>query len=600
MLHGVGTVGAAGGWLQGGGLGWGQERLWGLGVDQVLEIELVLADGRHIKFYPSEWEVVDGYMYPKTTKVEGLCNTNIFSDESMWVWGPCEDPAPPFEDLWFAVRGGGGGTYGVVTSVKLQLHENIPYYVFSLSETVAAEYAAALAELPTDEQELVQLYAGYCAVNWSLDYLFNPLNIQVTRDQSNHCGSPSFYPFAPVMVCLGEDAGTAVEMSYKLNIEQCTTSLLPEYPELIQMMVDAYSTIGPFDSLISFMNYDSGAQINVPGQLLDDGPSILPQRRPYLGDMGSLNVPESYLIQNREDAIEAFLYYGASGEHVTGGNVAIAQDQMNAVPIPERQSGFSSATFQNSPTEFQNRMLSAFLKQTVEAGDPFPGITEVNHIPSFTYGPLKSDMTKVCPTTYSSEQKDEECYSFQESIWGVELTRRLEQIKYAVDPDHLFKCYGCIEPRNHVKTDNPTRNPTYRPTTDCHPHPSHSHNSKTSHSHNSKKSSGHYSKKSSKSKSSKSGKKRRMLQSSKCHTTGTNHDDMHHSGIYGDAEMDSNNDERVRRNKRRRRFPTERNNNMKNGIDSVQEYPNDVNASNNNDIDDEQITRKRKRRRFPN
>jgi len=75
----------------------------------VLELELVLAEGRHVKLHPTEWEVVVGFDYPKTTKVEGFCNTNIFAeDKSEWIWEPCEDPAPPFEDLWFGVRGGGG------------------------------------------------------------------------------------------------------------------------------------------------------------------------------------------------------------------------------------------------------------------------------------------------------------------------------------------------------------------------------------------------------------------------------------------------------------------------------------------------------------
>jgi len=93
---------------QGGGLGWGQERGWGMGADQVLEIEAILADGRHVKFHPIEWESVEGYIYPKTTKVAGYCNANVDADESDWIWGACEEPAPPFEDLWMAFRGGGG------------------------------------------------------------------------------------------------------------------------------------------------------------------------------------------------------------------------------------------------------------------------------------------------------------------------------------------------------------------------------------------------------------------------------------------------------------------------------------------------------------
>ena len=54
-------------------------------------------------------------------------------DESTWEWEECEIggggdeenglalAVPPFEDLWFAVRGCEGGTFGVVTSVYYQL-----------------------------------------------------------------------------------------------------------------------------------------------------------------------------------------------------------------------------------------------------------------------------------------------------------------------------------------------------------------------------------------------------------------------------------------------------------------------------------------------
>eukprot|EP00957_Ditylum_brightwellii_P201815 15327350-Ditylum_brightwellii.AAC.1 len=42
-----GMIGGGGGFFQGGGLGIGEERLYGNGADQVLEIEMVLPDGKH-------------------------------------------------------------------------------------------------------------------------------------------------------------------------------------------------------------------------------------------------------------------------------------------------------------------------------------------------------------------------------------------------------------------------------------------------------------------------------------------------------------------------------------------------------------------------
>jgi len=122
MTGAEGMIGAGGGWFQGGGLGGGQCRMWGVGSDQVVLIEMVLPDGTHVKFGPTEWEAPEGLMYPQTTKVEGLCNKNVHHTESQWQWGACDDHNINFEDLWFAVRGGGGGTWGVVLAVWYQLH----------------------------------------------------------------------------------------------------------------------------------------------------------------------------------------------------------------------------------------------------------------------------------------------------------------------------------------------------------------------------------------------------------------------------------------------------------------------------------------------
>ncbi|KAF2670700.1 FAD-binding domain-containing protein [Microthyrium microscopicum] len=76
-----GSVGAAGGWLQGGGHGF-FSNYKGLGVDNVLEFEVVLPTG----------EVA-------------IANKNSHPD------------------LFWALRGGGGGTWGIVTKVTMKTHD---------------------------------------------------------------------------------------------------------------------------------------------------------------------------------------------------------------------------------------------------------------------------------------------------------------------------------------------------------------------------------------------------------------------------------------------------------------------------------------------
>ena len=75
------SVGAAGGYLQGGGHS-PMSPMFGLTVDNVLEIDVVLANGT-------------------------LLTTNA-----------CTNP-----DLFWALRGGGGGTFGVVTRAVYKAHE---------------------------------------------------------------------------------------------------------------------------------------------------------------------------------------------------------------------------------------------------------------------------------------------------------------------------------------------------------------------------------------------------------------------------------------------------------------------------------------------
>eukprot|EP00218_Dolichomastix_sp_CCMP3274_P009728 CAMPEP_0170140118 /NCGR_PEP_ID=MMETSP0033_2-20121228/6147_1 /TAXON_ID=195969 /ORGANISM="Dolichomastix tenuilepis, Strain CCMP3274" /LENGTH=656 /DNA_ID=CAMNT_0010376309 /DNA_START=102 /DNA_END=2072 /DNA_ORIENTATION=- len=80
------TVSAAGGWLMGGGLS-SSSRKYGLGIDNVVQIEVVLASG------------------------------------DLVVADACTEP-----DLFWALRGGGGGTFGVVTAAYYRLHEIEPVH----------------------------------------------------------------------------------------------------------------------------------------------------------------------------------------------------------------------------------------------------------------------------------------------------------------------------------------------------------------------------------------------------------------------------------------------------------------------------------------
>jgi FAD/FMN-containing dehydrogenase len=98
------SVGAAGGFLQGGGFGsWSKK--FGIAAAGLLEAEVVTADGKLV------------------------------------IANACQH-----EDLFWALRGGGGGTYGVVTKVTLMTHP-LPSHFGSILGAITAKSDAAYQEL---------------------------------------------------------------------------------------------------------------------------------------------------------------------------------------------------------------------------------------------------------------------------------------------------------------------------------------------------------------------------------------------------------------------------------------------------------------------
>ncbi|KAK0726249.1 hypothetical protein B0T21DRAFT_403378 [Apiosordaria backusii] len=95
------SVGYAGGYIAGGGHT-PLSGLYGMAADQVLALQLVTADGKFVTASPSQ-----------------------------------------NSDLYWALRGGGGGTFGVVTSLIIKVHPKLPVvtstFSFSTSDTVSAE-----------------------------------------------------------------------------------------------------------------------------------------------------------------------------------------------------------------------------------------------------------------------------------------------------------------------------------------------------------------------------------------------------------------------------------------------------------------------------
>ncbi|KAL0565540.1 hypothetical protein V5O48_016479, partial [Marasmius crinis-equi] len=132
------TVGLAGGYIQGGGHSL-LSSFYGLAADQALEFEVITAQGEFVRASPTE-----------------------------------------HEDLYWALGGGGGGTYGIVWSVTVKAHQDLPVTTASLnftSEGISQEtYWKAIdafqASVPTLTDAKIWASAQYTAGFFDLDQIF--------------------------------------------------------------------------------------------------------------------------------------------------------------------------------------------------------------------------------------------------------------------------------------------------------------------------------------------------------------------------------------------------------------------------------------------
>ena len=165
----------------------------------ICTIEMVLPNGHHVRFGPTKWEdaSAEGYTVPKTIAVSGLCHSNPEEqDEEKWEWDSCPDDfGIDFNDLWYAVRGGGGGSYGLVTSLYLQLHEFAKYEGYTVSPHLLVQQSPECAPLvPT----LAPLFTEFVSF-----YVMLPSLLDVSKEHSRACGTPmpGFAPFS----CYGDE-----------------------------------------------------------------------------------------------------------------------------------------------------------------------------------------------------------------------------------------------------------------------------------------------------------------------------------------------------------------------------------------------------------
>ena len=226
------SIGAAGGWLAGGGhsaistsygLGTPNSPVWTesysldcfVGVDNVLEITIVTADGDHV--------IANSYQN---------------------------------EDLFWALRGGGGGTWGVVTSVTYKTHPPAPLSsVFLLASfTNINSTQNVLAEIIRLTPSLVeQGYGGYCSTT--------PDQISLSFMSPNVTAEETQATFLPLFEFAASQPGVSTENSTAVYQDFWTWYESLGSGELIGIPIEISSRLIPKDIIQTDQPGDLAAEL---------------------------------------------------------------------------------------------------------------------------------------------------------------------------------------------------------------------------------------------------------------------------------------------------------------------------------------------------
>ena len=224
------SVGAAGGWFAGGGhsaispnygLGTPNSPVWTksyspnffAGVDNMLEVTIVTADGDHV------------------------------------IANPYQN-----EDLFWALRGGGGGTWGVVTSVTYKTHPSTPLSsaLLLVNSTNANSTQNVLAEIIRLTPSLVeQGYGGYCRIS--------PDHISLSFLSPNVTAEETQATFLPLFELAASQTGVSVENS--TAVYQDFWSWYETLSELVGIPAEMSSWLLPKDIIENVQPGDLAAEL---------------------------------------------------------------------------------------------------------------------------------------------------------------------------------------------------------------------------------------------------------------------------------------------------------------------------------------------------
>jgi len=358
------SVGSIGGWPQGGGHS-PASRNYGLGADQILEAEVVLADG------------------------------------SLITANSCQN-----QDIFFAIRGGGGGTYGIVASTTVKTFPTVPIVAQTLSFAPKSD-----DQIPQFMEALVVIYSSFPDLN---DAGFSGY------------GSWAVQSFAPPTTISNSTSGYTHAMAvFNESSSYASLTFAPVLSQLylFNTSLDIAIQYLSFPTYAAYFNELSGVQ-----QTVGSGSAALGSR---LLDRPALTSSNSSLAQ-MIDTIA-----GLPGQF-TSNSLCLVSGGVNFLPDPT--SGLNPA--------WRRSYLHHIVARGWAAGTNNSVIEEIhNDISIMKVGAMRA----VAPDTGAYINEGDRLDAlWMEDFYG-EHWSRFDAIKESRDPEGVFYCPVCVGSNDWVE-----------------------------------------------------------------------------------------------------------------------------------------------------
>ena len=370
------SVGAVGGFLQGGGFGsWSKK--YGIAAASMLEAELVTADGK------------------------------------LLVANRCQN-----QDLFWALRGGGGGTFGIVTKATLRTHP-LPNYLGVVDGRIVAKNDAAF-------EELLERFLLFCRERLSNEHWGE--TVRARRNNS-------------------------LELS--LTFQGMTAKEAEQVWHPFRDWIDRNANT--FTIKVNFIHFPADRvwdlaflQQHVPSAIEKDQRADQPGTRFWWAGDGDQVSTYWYTYQSRWIPLE--LFEGANAKNFAHTLFEASRHWSVSLHFNKGQAGAAAEAVQRGrETSMNPAVFKAAALVIVAASAPgYPGVA--GHQPNQAEGEaaragVAAAMKFIRDATPGTGSYVNETDYFepnwQQEFWG-ENYEPLSRIKRKYDPEDLFSCHHCV------------------------------------------------------------------------------------------------------------------------------------------------------------